>query len=109
MNIALISSQFSYMFVSFVLLLPPLDSSSGASQGQNSGVLSQSSARNRRADLPALPLEGALGVAPALVLIRPAGKHTSWRLPPSQNLAETGKAAGRDDEWCDHMHLASSC
>lgn len=97
------------MFVSFALLLPPPGSSSGASLRQKSGVLWQGSARNGQADLPALPLEGALGVAHALVLIRLAGKYTSWRLLPFQNLAKTGKTAGRDDEWCDRMYLASSC
>ena len=97
------------MFVSFALLLPSRDSSSCASLRQESGALWQGSARNGQADLPALPLEGVLGVAQALVFIRLAGKCTSWRLVPFQNLAETGKTAGRDDEWCDCMHLPSSC
>lgn len=105
-NIKLIPSQF-YMFVSFVLLLPS-DSSRGASRRQDSAVLEQGSARNGWADRPVLLLEGALDVTQALVLIKLPGKYTSWRLLPFQNLAETGKIAGRD-AWCEHMHLTSYC
>lgn len=65
------------------------------------------SARNGQATLPTLPLHSALGTAQALVLIRLSGKCASRRLLPFQNLAETGKARGRDSEWCDHMHLTS--
>lgn len=97
------------MFVSFDLLLPPPDSSRGASLGQDSGALGWGSASKGWADAPALPLEGSLGVAQALVLIRLAGKYTSWRFLPFPNLAETGKTAGRDDEQCNCRHLASSC
>lgn len=60
------------------------------------------------ANRPVLLLEGALGVTQTLALIKLTGKYTSWRPLPFQNLAETGKTAGRD-EWCEHIHLTFYC